>query len=157
MFLRILAYFEVSSDSASPARVPWSTVGAARHVPAHAPHLVDRAEIEALHRRFPKEFARTSANRFRSSSDMQFAFAYFHWLLLSSEHLYDDGGEVEAGDFSPEYEAARADGSSPKSVRSALGRSGRSSGPSRRSAFERRIVAVSEAARNASRARSRAC
>ena len=52
-----------------------------RKVPAHMPHMLQKSQLAALHDRYPREFAATSSHRFRHSDDMQFAFAYFHWLV----------------------------------------------------------------------------
>lgn len=54
---------------------------AARKVPAHMPHFVDLEIMEALHSRFPDEFERTSAARFRRGDDMQFAFSYYYYVM----------------------------------------------------------------------------
>jgi len=56
--------------------------GAARRsVPAHMPHLIDKAIIADLQSWYPQDFARTSSHRFRSGSDMQFAFSYFYFMM----------------------------------------------------------------------------
>jgi len=52
-----------------------------RKVPAHMPHLIDRIAMHQLQRTFPAEFQATSAHRFRSSADVQYAFAYMWWLI----------------------------------------------------------------------------
>jgi hypothetical protein len=54
---------------------------ARRRVPAHMPHFINREQMSRLQEHWPREFAATSRHRFRSSKDIQFAFAYFHWLL----------------------------------------------------------------------------
>jgi hypothetical protein len=53
----------------------------ARRVPAHMPHMIDVGVVEAMEARFPTEFRETSRHRFRSSTDVQYAFAYFHFLM----------------------------------------------------------------------------
>ena len=58
-----------------------------RRVPAHTPLAINVEEMERLQRRYASEYRKTSSNRFRNSDDVQFAFAYFHWLILSSRHL----------------------------------------------------------------------
>ena len=63
----------------------------ARKVPAHMPHMLDKRDLAALQARWPADFAATSSHRFRHSEDMQFAFAYFHWLLHTGDVVDDDG------------------------------------------------------------------
>ena len=58
-----------------------------KRVPAHTPLAINVEEMERLQKRYASEYRKTSSNRFRSSDDVQFAFAYFHWLILSSRHL----------------------------------------------------------------------
>ena len=58
-----------------------------RRVPAHTPLAINVEAMERLQRRYASEYRKTSSNRFRNSDDVQFAFAYFHWLILSSRHL----------------------------------------------------------------------
>lgn len=73
----------------------------ARKVPAHMPHMIDKnimAELQAKYdfsnfeflirkilklilRRFPEEWDVTSSHRIRSSNDMQYAFAFFYYLM----------------------------------------------------------------------------
>jgi len=52
-----------------------------RKVIAHMPHYLDIEQIEAMESRFAEEFEKTSQNRFRSTDDMQFAFAYMYWIV----------------------------------------------------------------------------
>jgi len=52
-----------------------------RKAPAHMPHMIDRDIMEELQNTFPEEFEATSSNRFRDSSDMQFSFSYFYYLM----------------------------------------------------------------------------
>ena len=58
-----------------------------RRVPAHTPLAINVEVMKRLQRRYASEYRKTSSNRFRNSDDVQFAFAYFHWLILSSRHL----------------------------------------------------------------------
>jgi len=51
-----------------------------RKVPAHMPHFIDREVLAELQAAYPVEFDATSQHRFRSSTDMQYSFAYFYWL-----------------------------------------------------------------------------
>lgn len=52
-----------------------------RKVPAHMPHMIDRQVMEDLQAAFPQAFDETSARRFRSEYDVQYAFAYFYWVM----------------------------------------------------------------------------
>jgi len=54
-----------------------------RRVPAHMPHLIDTVALSRLQAAegWAAEYARTSSHRFRAGSDVQYAFAYFHFLL----------------------------------------------------------------------------
>lgn len=52
-----------------------------RKVPAHMPHMIDVRVMTALQEAWPAEFAATSSHRFRSSLDLQYAFAYFAFLM----------------------------------------------------------------------------
>jgi UDP-N-acetylglucosamine-lysosomal-enzyme len=51
--------------------------------------------MEAVQDKFRNEFARTSANRFRAATDIQFAFAYYYFLMserhgLTASSLFDE-------------------------------------------------------------------
>lgn len=52
-----------------------------RKVPAHMPHMIDIESMKKLEERWPDEFKATSARRFRDGNDIQYAFAYFHFLI----------------------------------------------------------------------------
>ncbi|KAK9818491.1 hypothetical protein WJX74_001230 [Apatococcus lobatus] len=56
--------------------------GSDRKVLAHMPHLLDRTVLTEMMAAFPKEFDTTSSHKFRSGDDMQYAFAYYHFLAL---------------------------------------------------------------------------
>ncbi|XP_043196593.1 N-acetylglucosamine-1-phosphotransferase subunits alpha/beta-like [Amphibalanus amphitrite] len=58
-----------------------------RRAVAHMPHLFSRAVIADLQATFADEFARTSAARLRSGDDMQFAFAYFYFLMSERDRV----------------------------------------------------------------------
>ncbi|KAG1679747.1 N-acetylglucosamine-1-phosphotransferase subunits alpha/beta [Nymphon striatum] len=65
-----------------------------RYVPGHIAHLVDRDVIFRLQNTFPKEFEKTSSNKFRSSDDMQFSLSYFYFLMsenrtVSTEEIFN--------------------------------------------------------------------
>ncbi len=52
-----------------------------RKVPAHMPHFINRDIITEMQQRWPGEWDVTSSNRFRSNKDMQYSFAYYHYLI----------------------------------------------------------------------------
>lgn len=56
-----------------------------RKVIGHVGFLLDRNVIAEMLRTHPAEFERTRSHRFRSASDMQFAFAYYHHLMEAFE------------------------------------------------------------------------
>lgn len=53
----------------------------ARKVPGHMPHMVDKNIMAELQARFPAEWDATSSHKIRHSKDMQYAFAYFYYLM----------------------------------------------------------------------------
>lgn len=53
----------------------------ARKVIAHMPHFIDRTIMENLTKMFPEEWKATSSHRLRSGADMQYAFAYFRYVM----------------------------------------------------------------------------
>ena len=57
-----------------------------RKVPAHMPMLLDREVLERMNVELYDEIQETSAHRFRDSTDLQFAFTYFYYLM--SEKFY---------------------------------------------------------------------
>ena len=56
----------------------------ARKVPAHMPHMIDRSIMAELQERFHDEFDKTSGNRMRTASDMQYSFSYYYFLMGES-------------------------------------------------------------------------
>ena len=58
-----------------------------RKVPAHMPHLIDRQIMIKLQEKFSDEFEKTSANRLRSSTDMQYAFTYYYYVMSELEQF----------------------------------------------------------------------
>jgi UDP-N-acetylglucosamine-lysosomal-enzyme len=52
-----------------------------RKVIAHMPFMIDKSIMEELQSTFPAEFDATSTHRFRHSRDMQFAFAYYYYIV----------------------------------------------------------------------------
>jgi len=65
---------------------------AARKVIAHMPHFIDVDIMTDLVARFPQEWEQTSSHRLRSGQDMQYAFAYFYYLM-SVEDLFNTDEE----------------------------------------------------------------
>ncbi len=53
------------------------------------PHMIDVPIMHRLQSKFPSEFDRTSSHRFRSGDDVQFAFAYF-WFLMEDVADFDE-------------------------------------------------------------------
>lgn len=62
-----------------------------RKVPAHMPHMIDKDIMSRLQKVWPSEFDKTSSHQFRSIEDMQYAYAYFSYLMaeLRSVDLVD--------------------------------------------------------------------
>ncbi|KCV68485.1 hypothetical protein H696_04778 [Fonticula alba] len=52
-----------------------------RRAVAHMPHLIDRRVMADLQTVFRDEFDQTSSHQLRHAKDMQFAFAYFYFLM----------------------------------------------------------------------------
>jgi hypothetical protein len=52
-----------------------------RKVPAHLPHLIDTEIMEEMQQMFKEEWQSTSAHRFRSPRDMQYAFSYYYYVM----------------------------------------------------------------------------
>ena len=59
----------------------------ARKVPAHMPHMIDRDIMNTLQLKFKNEFEATSANRWRTSTDMQYAFSYYYFVISEPNEL----------------------------------------------------------------------
>eukprot|EP00163_Fabomonas_tropica_P000210 TRINITY_DN10141_c0_g1_i1.p1 TRINITY_DN10141_c0_g1~~TRINITY_DN10141_c0_g1_i1.p1 ORF type:complete len:397 (+),score=82.91 TRINITY_DN10141_c0_g1_i1:926-2116(+) len=53
----------------------------ARKVPAHMPHFIERDVMKSLQAKYAKEYDITSSHHFRQGDDMQFAFAYFYYMM----------------------------------------------------------------------------
>ncbi|XP_076472169.1 N-acetylglucosamine-1-phosphotransferase subunits alpha/beta-like isoform X2 [Babylonia areolata] len=63
---------------------------AARKVPAHMPHMIDKhimAELQAI---YPAEWEVTSSHKVRSPDDMQFAFSYYYYVLGAVQPIEPD-------------------------------------------------------------------
>ena len=54
-----------------------------RKVPAHMPHFINRRVMQKLQKEFEDQWHETSQHRFRSSTDLQYGFAYFYYLMNS--------------------------------------------------------------------------
>lgn len=54
---------------------------AQRKAPAHMPHFIDRDFVSSLQEKFPTQWAATASHRFRDPTDIQYAFAYFYWVM----------------------------------------------------------------------------
>jgi len=52
-----------------------------RKVPAHMPHMIDKIAMGKLQEKYAQAYAETAARKFRTTMDVQYAFAYFHFLL----------------------------------------------------------------------------
>jgi hypothetical protein len=52
-----------------------------RKVPAHMPHLIDIDIMNEMQLRWEALWNETSAHRFRSPRDMQYAFSYYHYVM----------------------------------------------------------------------------
>jgi hypothetical protein len=52
-----------------------------RKVPAHVPHMIDRDYMDEMQARWADQWAATSSHRFRSSTDMQYSFSYYYYLM----------------------------------------------------------------------------
>lgn len=52
-----------------------------RKVPAHMPHLIDKNIFQELWEKYSYEWEQTSSHQVRSKTDMQYIFAYHHFLM----------------------------------------------------------------------------
>lgn len=50
--------------------------------------MIDKEIMRSLVNKFSLEFERTSSNRFRSRSDMQFAFSYYQFIIEEGKWPY---------------------------------------------------------------------
>ncbi|XP_041563546.1 N-acetylglucosamine-1-phosphotransferase subunits alpha/beta [Drosophila elegans] len=67
----------------------------ARHVLAHVGFLLDKDIVEAMQRRFRQQVVNTALQRFRSPTDLQYAFAYYSFLMsetqvMGVEEIFDE-------------------------------------------------------------------
>lgn len=58
-----------------------------RKVPAHIAHMIDKHAMGEMQAKFPEDWDATSSHRMRSSDDMQFAFAYFYFLMSEQKNM----------------------------------------------------------------------
>lgn len=61
-----------------------------RRVIAHMPHFIDRNIMLDLVNQFPEKWEETSSHRLRSGEDMQYAFAYYHFLIEQTKNFSVD-------------------------------------------------------------------
>ncbi|ALC42045.1 CG8027 [Drosophila busckii] len=77
----------------------------ARHVLAHVGFLLQRDIIEDMQKRFQREVQQTAHQRFRSATDLQFAFAYYSFLMgetriVSVPQIFDEFDTDGSGTWS---------------------------------------------------------
>ncbi|KAH8407664.1 hypothetical protein KR222_009759 [Zaprionus bogoriensis] len=77
----------------------------ARHVLAHVGFLIERDIVEAMQRRFQQQVQQTARQRFRAATDLQYAFAYYSYLMsetqtLSVEQIFDEFDTDGSGTWS---------------------------------------------------------
>jgi hypothetical protein len=58
-----------------------------RRVPVHAPLLIDIEIMQRLQDKFKDQFEKTSSNKFRTSTDIQYAFAYYYFVMNEFEEF----------------------------------------------------------------------
>eukprot|EP00041_Stephanoeca_diplocostata_P039414 m.1624021 g.1624021 ORF g.1624021 m.1624021 type:complete len:1659 (-) comp25387_c0_seq5:5707-10683(-) len=66
-----------------------------RRVIAHMPHFIDRNIMLDLVNQFPDKWEATSSHRLRSGDDMQYAFAYYHFLIEQTKNFSVDEAFTE--------------------------------------------------------------
>lgn len=69
-----------------------------RKVPAHVPHMIDRDYMSEMQEKWSAEWNATSSHRFRAVNDMQFAFAYYYYVM--------NRRKIQPPDFLPYLEHA---------------------------------------------------
>eukprot|EP00759_Apiculatamorpha_spiralis_P029324 PhF_6_TR31510/c0_g1_i2/m.46426/K08239/GNPTAB; UDP-N-acetylglucosamine-lysosomal-enzyme len=85
---------------------------AARKVPAHMPHLIDRDVMNEVIKEWPEEWDQTSASRFRSPTNMQYAFTHFYWIIhakkdFDAEEYFRDVLDINKNGLLDESEIRR--------------------------------------------------
>ncbi|XP_059093508.1 N-acetylglucosamine-1-phosphotransferase subunits alpha/beta-like [Tigriopus californicus] len=58
-----------------------------RRVPSHTPHFIDKSIFSAMTAKFREPWAATARRKFRNENDMQFSFAYFHFLISEMKNF----------------------------------------------------------------------
>ncbi|KAL7735218.1 hypothetical protein ACLKA6_016131 [Drosophila palustris] len=77
----------------------------ARHVLAHVGFLIERDIVEAMQQRFQQQVMETAHQRFRAATDLQYAFAYYSFLMsetqtLGVEQIFDEFDTDGSGTWS---------------------------------------------------------
>lgn len=77
----------------------------ARHVLAHVGFLIERDIVEAMQQRFEQQVRQTAHQRFRAATDLQFAFAYYSFIMsetksLGVEQIFDEFDTDGSGTWS---------------------------------------------------------
>ncbi|KAH8044356.1 hypothetical protein JL722_14748 [Aureococcus anophagefferens] len=58
------------------------------------PHIIDRDVVGAIQRKYPEPWRETASHRFRSGRDVQYAFAYFHYVMGTFDAAAPDLDEL---------------------------------------------------------------
>lgn len=86
-----------------------------RYAPAHVPHFIDKAALEGAINKFHEEWDKTGSRVFRDYEDMQFAFAFYHYLINEKK-------DFEAEDIFDEFDTDRSGTWSDREIRTLLTR-----------------------------------
>ena len=86
-----------------------------RMVVSHMPHLVDKNVFAEMRRKFDDAWRATSRHRIRQRDDMQFAFAYFHFLMSETK-------DFNVADVFREFDTDGSDTWSDREIRTLLTR-----------------------------------
>uniref|UniRef100_A0A6B2KXE3 EF-hand domain-containing protein n=1 Tax=Arcella intermedia TaxID=1963864 RepID=A0A6B2KXE3_9EUKA len=79
----------------------------ARRVPAHMPHFINTPVLKDLLDTWPKQFDETSSHKLRSPTDVQYAFAYYYFLMNQKidydfDNYFDEHFDTDKdGELSP--------------------------------------------------------
>ncbi|KAH8065067.1 hypothetical protein JL722_1965 [Aureococcus anophagefferens] len=76
-----------------------------RKVPAHMPHMIDRDVVGAIQKKYAEPWRETASHRFRSGRDVQYAFAYFHYVMGTFDAAAPDLDELWRVEISVEIDA----------------------------------------------------
>lgn len=76
-----------------------------RKVPAHIAHFIDVDIMKRLQDKFYEQFDITSSHQMRSSTDMQFAFSYYYYLMneikvIEVDEIFDEFDTDHSGTWS---------------------------------------------------------